>query len=397
MRQSMTKRLKVIYILLIIILLSLPLVLTTIDAKFNLKLDAGDNADIPKFDGTIIKFVKQYRKYFRSHYVGKNLFISVYNNSRFTLLKESPIPDRVLVGKDDFLFYCKQDDGDNIVDYQGYVQLSNNELESIYVFLNSFYEWLKQQNILFYFVIFPNKETIYYDKLPEKIKKVGKTSADQIIDYLIKKGIPVIDLRYPLLEAKALYNFDLCIKTDTHLNSLGSYIAYKSIINNLANDGIAIKPINIDLQTINKKRLTVAGGMSDSYIMMNFKEDPYFYDADLHYPKNYTIEFPVVGNNKIIVTKSNKSNVKAVIYMDTFFGWVLPFIANNFGHACYLWEYLHRTKKIKKDKIEEIKPDIVIIETIERFLKYYKDITPIKIEGNSGNKIKGDIKRLYNK
>jgi len=51
------KRLKVIYILLIIILLSLPLIVTTIDVKFNLKLDAGDNADIPKFDGNVIKFV----------------------------------------------------------------------------------------------------------------------------------------------------------------------------------------------------------------------------------------------------------------------------------------------------------------------------------------------------
>ena len=110
------KRLKVIYILLIIILLSLPLIVTTIDVKFNLKLDAGDNADIPKFDGSIFKFIKQYKKYFRSHYVGKNLFISVYNNSRFTLLQESPIPDRILVGKDDFLFYCNEPDGNLIVD-----------------------------------------------------------------------------------------------------------------------------------------------------------------------------------------------------------------------------------------------------------------------------------------
>jgi len=376
MRQSKMKRLKVIYILLIIILLSLPLILTAIDVTFNLKLDAGDNADIPKFDGSIIKFVKQYKKYFRSHYAGKNLFISVYNNARFTLLKESPIPDRILGGKDDFLFYCNAKDGNSIVDYQGYIQLSQEELESIYVFLNSFYEWLKQRNIAFYFIVAPDKQTIYYDKLPERIKKIGKTSTDQIIDYLIKKGIPVIDLRHPLLEAKSLFHFDLYLKTDTHWNSLGSYIAYKSIINKLANDGISIKPITIDLNTINKKQLTIQEGRGDSYKMMKITKDPYYYDADLHYPRDYTIEYSEgdVPYARIMVTKNNKNNIKAVIYRDSFFLQLQPYLSNNFGYAYYLWEYLYKTKNIKKDKIEEIKPDVVIIETVERFLKYYKDI-----------------------
>ena len=367
------KRLKVIYILLIIILLSLPLIVTTIDVKFNLKLDAGDNADIPKFDGNVIKFVNKYRKYFRHNYVGRNLFISVYSNLRFTLLQESPIPDRMLVGKDDFLFFCDKNDGNSIVDYQGYIQLSQEELESIYGFLNSFYEWLKQRNIVFYFIVAPDKQTIYYDKLPEEIKRVGKTSTDQIIDYLIKKGIPVIDLRHPLLEAKALYNFDLYLKTDTHWNSLGSYIAYKSIINNLANNGFNITPINIDLHTINKKQLTERG---DSYIMIKIIKDPYYYDADLHYPRDYTIEYSEgdVPYARIMVTKNNKNNIKAVIYRDSFFLQLQPYLSNNFGYAYYLWEYLYKTKNIKKDKIEEIKPDVVIIETVERFLKYYKDI-----------------------
>mgnify|MGYP001487105531 CR=1 FL=1 len=384
------KRLKVIYILLIIILLSLPLIVTTIDVKFNLKLDAGDNADIPKFDGSIFKFIKQYKKYFRSHYVGKNLFISVYNNSRFTLLQESPIPDRILVGKDDFLFYCNEPDGNLIVDYQGYIQLSQEELETIYVFLNSFYEWLKQRNIVFYFIVAPDKQTIYYDKLPDKIKKVGRTSTDQIIDYLIKKGIPVIDLRHPLLEAKALYNFDLYLKTDTHWNSLGSYIAYKSIINNLANNGFNITPINIDLHTINKKQLTERG---DSYKMMKITKDPNYYDADLHYPRDYIIKYSEgdVPYARVMVTKTKRSNVKAVVYRDSFFLQLQPYLSNNFGYAYYVWEYLYKTKKIEKDKIEEIKPDIVIIETVERFLKYYKDIETFKNEENNGNKMKDDI------
>ncbi len=372
----MTKRLKVIYILLIIILLSLPLVVTTIDVKCNLKLDAGDNADIPKFDGNVIKFVNKYRKYFRHNYVGRNLFISVYINLRFTLLKESPIPDRMLVGKDDFLFFCNKKDGNSIVDYQGYIQLSEDELESIYVFLNSFYEWLKQRNIVFYFIVAPDKQTIYYDKLPDKIKKVGKSSADQIIDYLIKRGMPVIDLRYPLLEAKALYNFDLYLKTDTHWNSLGSYVAYRSIIDALIKDYQCISPLIIDTHTITNKPLTVNNGIGDMYKFMKFKRDPFFYDADLKCDIAFTTEYPAGTKPyaKVTVTKNGKNNGKAVVYMDSFFCWLTPYFSNNFGYAYYVWEYLYKTKKIEKDKIEEIKPDIVIIETVERFLKYYKDI-----------------------
>ena len=371
------KRLNTIYILLIIILLLLPFSINAFE----------------KFDGSIFKFVKQCKKFSTRHYAGRNLFISMYCNLRLALLKESPLPDRMLVGKDDFLFLCDKNDGNSIVDYQGYIQLSQEELESIYGFLNSFYEWLKQRNIVFYFIVAPDKQTIYYDKLPEEIKRVGKTSADQIIDYLIKKGIPVIDLRHPLLEAKALYNFDLYLKTDTHWNSLGSYIAYKSIINNLANNGFNITPINIDLHTINKKQLTIQKGRGDCYKMMKFKEDPYFYDADLKCDIAFTTEYPAGTEPypKVTVTKNNKNNIKAVVYMDSFFGWLMPYFSNTFGYACYLWEYLYETKKIEKDKIEEIKPDIVIIETVERFLKYYKDIETFKNEENNGNKMKDDI------
>ena len=380
MGQSKMKRLNIIYILLIIILLLLPFSINAFE----------------KFDGSIFKFVKQCKKFSTRHYAGRNLFISMYCNLRLALLKESPLPDRILCGKDDFLFYCKRDDGDNIVDYQGYIQLSNNELESIYVFLNSFYEWLKQRNIAFYFIVAPDKQTIYDDKLPEKIKKIGRTSTDQIIDYLIKKGIPVIDLRHPLLEAKSLFHFDLYLKTDTHWNSLGSYIAYKSIINKLANDGISIKPINIDLRTINKKQLTILEGRGDSYKMMKITKDPYFYDADLHYPRDYTTEYPEgeVPYPKVTVTKNNKNTIKAVIYMDSFFCWLQPYLSNTFGYTYYLWEYLYKTKKIEKDKIEELKPDVVMIETVERFLKYYKDIAPIKIGENSGKEMQDDITNM---
>lgn len=369
-------RLRLIYILLIIILLLLPLVLTAIDIKFNIKLYADDNTEIPKFEGNIIQFAKQYKNYFRSNYAGKNLFISIYSNLRLTGLKESPLPNRILLGTDNFLYYCEKEDGNPIVDYQGYIQLTEDDLESIYFSIKNFYEWLKQKKILFYLIVVPDKQSIYYDKLPEKIKKIDRTSADQIIDYLTKKGIPVIDLRQPLLEAKSLSNLDIYFKTDTHWNSLGAYIAYRSIIKNLLKYNIKIKPINIDIQIIDEKQIIKHGGTGELYVMMKLKNDPYIYDIALEHPTSYTIEYPEGEKPypKIIITKSNKSNLEVVIYRDSFFQSLIPYISNNFKYAYYLWDYLHISKKIKKSIIEEINPDIVILESAERYLQSYKNI-----------------------
>lgn len=351
-----------------ILFLCFPTFMTFFNVKINAMIDEKSATSIrPQYEGNIIKYIKAYNKYYKKNYFGRDSAIYIYNNIRFILLNESPVPEKVIIGKDNWLFFCDKKDGNSIVDYQGYIEINSDDLEKIYVWFKSFNDWLHQRNIKFYFVIAPDKQTIYYDKLPDTIKKINATAADRIIPYLINRGIPVIDLRYELIKAKDCYE-ELYYKTDTHWNKLGAYLGYKKIIERVSQDFINVKPINYNLAAIKYSNRENGGDLAK---MMGISKYPHYRDVIFQYTTNYTLETP----SDTIINTSGKSYLpKAMIYRDSFTSSLVPLLSNHFSCCHYVMKYIHIEKKIDKNEIEEIKPDILMLIIVERYLKYYKGL-----------------------
>ena len=347
------------YIVILIILLCTPSLMTFTNKAVKHKIDEKKGIiSIPKYQNDFLKFLKDYRKYFKNNYFGRDIAIFFYNNIRFLTLKESPVPEKVLLGENNYLFYCDKNDGNSITDYQGFIQLNERELEIIYNRFNNINEWLTKRKIKFYLVIAPDKQTIYYNYLPDKIKKNNKTAAEQIIPYLKSKGIPVIDLKDEILKAKDSYE-ELYYKTDTHWNKLGAYIGYCGIVKKLKLDFPAIKKVEYDITNIRYTPETHGG---DLVHMLGISNYPYHRDVVFQYKKNYVIKSQ---QGKIIDTQGNINLPKAVIYRDSFTTNLLPLLANHFSYCRFIW------KSFDKSEIEEMKPDLVMIIIVERFLKYY--------------------------
>ena len=351
-----------------ILFLCFPSFMTFSNVKINAMIDEKRATSIrPQYEGNIIKYIKAYNKYYKKNYFGRDSAIYIYNNIRFLLLNESPVPEKVIIGKDNWLFFCDKKDGNSIVDYQGYSELNSDDLEKIYVWFKSFNDWLHQRNIKFYFVVAPDKQTVYYDKLPDTIKKVNATAADRIIPYLINRGIHVIDLRYELIKAKDCYE-ELYYKTDTHWNKLGAYLGYKKIIERVSQDFINLKPINYNLAAIKYSNRENGGDLAK---MMGISKYSYYRDIIFQYPANYTLKS---SSDTIINTFSKSHLPKAMIYRDSFTASLVPLLSNNFSCCHYVMKYIHNEKKIDKSEIEEIKPDILMLIIVERYLKYYKEL-----------------------
>ncbi len=349
-----------IFILFFILLLIIPVTTTISGITFSTVIDENRQKAVkPVYDNrNKVKFIKEYYKYFKDNSTGRDYIISLYNNAKYNLLNESTVPDRVLIGKDNFLFYSHKNDGDPVSDYQGLITLDDKQLETIALKLHNLQEWLSQKNIKFYLLVAPNKHTVYSDKLPQSIKKGDSTSADQVIEYLLSKNIPVVDLRKTLLETRRNTDYDLYYKTDTHWNNLGAFIAYEHITQILHKDFKNISPFELDMNKLKKPEERNGG---DLYKMLGIKNYPFFEEVLFDYPRNYKV---VKNDNSGIITKGMKNLPNAVVYRDSFCTALWPILSNNFHKTTYIW-----THAVDREFIKQENPEIVIFQIVERHVK----------------------------
>lgn len=279
-------------------------------------------------------------------------FIKFYNKN-FT--KKS---NRVLDGENGYLFYGRKESVDS---YKRNIILSEQEIQQHLEPIIAIASKLQEQNIKFYWFIPPNKHSIYPEHFPKYIKRLDNASRlDQIIAYINKnkldKLLHPIDIRDYLINSKIQYP-DIYYKTDTHWNALGAFLGHKILLDQIKLSFDHIKEdLSIDDYDIKEDRML---GDLAKFSARNLKSNEYKF-----LPKfDYKVTNKTIGEAYITNNMNSSSKYKAVIYRDSFFTNLIPFVSVYFNEAQYI------NRKIKEEDITYIveqKPDIVIYETVER-------------------------------
>jgi alginate O-acetyltransferase complex protein AlgJ len=297
-------------------------------------------------------------------FLGHSQLIRIFNTIRLK------IGDRVfplaVVGKDGWLFYTSDY---SMADYQRLYPFTNRELAFYQKSFDDLYHELKQKGITLIVVIAPNKEDIYPQYMPDEIKAVGKsTRLDQFISYMHEHGkTPIIDLRPDLVEASKTEQ--VYYKTDTHWNLNAGYIAYAKIMSVLSQ----YYP-NMEPHPLSDYRIVPGGldtmGLSQS-MGVNLEErsldlQPKFTTET--YAKQITL-YDSYNVSKIwrLTANQNQNLPKALIYHDSFFLAVLPFLEPHFSRTISI---PHEGTSVmwNIDWIYQIHPDVVIIEYVEFYM-----------------------------
>lgn len=325
-----------------ILLLVLPIIfLNTKDfysVKENRKL-----ASFPNIKNGNISIFEQIDNYISDRFGFKNYFV-VINTAINRNIFHLQYTNRVLYGKDGWLFYIDKNDGDNLSDFQKTNLLDE---DSIKIFVDQIVrraEWCEKNGIKFIFLIAPNKHSVYPEYYPYE-RPEGPTRTDQIVanlpdslrnyfifprDYLISKKSDII---------KPLY-----YETDTHWNSLGAYYAYE----------ILSQRVQECFPHINYPQVQYK---------VNFKESaggdlPPLLGLKSHGKLTEFIIEPESGGKNI-----NKDLPAALIFRDSFFTHIEPFASTLFSKTEYVWQALGESDK---GYIMRNKPDIIIWEITER-------------------------------
>ncbi len=326
---------------------------------------------IPRSLSALREFPSSFEAFYNDHFGFREQFVYLYNvlNVR---LGVSPT-EKVIVGKEGWFFYANPEDGNVLQDYRNNDPLTEDELAAWQADLEQKHRWLQAQGISYLFVIVPNKHTVYSEYLPNTITKVGQQSrADQLIARLAANTeVPVLDLRPVMLAAKGsgplLYN-----KNSTHWNAWGANIAQHAIATTLAAQMPAIKPIRFAASDF---RDQLGGGDEDLTVLMSvgdaFSQPSPMLTAALPVCEQQILENkPALpsGREPFQVICPDAAGADAVIFRDSFYDILLPYMSSYFHRATYVWTRPDFASF--QAYVEEMQPQVVIEERVERYLKF---------------------------
>jgi|CXWL01.1.fsa_nt_gi hypothetical protein len=269
----------------------------------------------------------------------------------------------VLLGKDGWMHYT----GDGELNYFQNTRNMANEKDLIKK-LTTLNQYLKSQGVTLFIVVAPDKSTIYPDTLPGQIAPLSTQSwLDSFISYSGDDNLPVlVDLR-PVLQIVRREQ-DVFFKSDTHWNGYGAFAAYTTIINALGNSYPELKPYKVS--DLNFKLVSTDPEVRDTARMMgitaitesNFLVAPKKPFVQTLHPAVY------YGYNQFSSIPDSELPTLLMFHDSQGAHYLNDYMSMNFGESHFI-HYLSIPEYLTQESIRQFKPDIVVIEIVERALE----------------------------
>ena len=319
----------------------------------------------------INEYPKIYEEYFNDYLPFRNELVKLKNLNDIFVFKNI-ILDRVLLGKAKWLFFKDANLTEKYIGVEEY-NFTEEELEIAKNNLIHFRDELKKKNIDFILMVCPDKQSIYSEYMPDYIKRKSvKNDTDIFVEYIKNNSdIKVVYPKEELLKYKDKYQ--LYYKYDTHWNSLGAYIGYTELtqilnMNNKSIENFKILEFNSTYRNFNKD---ISAFYNDMARMMSLKNIKNFRDDIIYILEDYKYTITNITDNWSSVRISNynldnfKNNRNILIIRDSYSFEMMDYIIIKFKQSEFI-----NIDNFKNENITEYKPNIVVFESVERYLKY---------------------------
>lgn len=308
--------------------------------------------------------VSAFDQYFKNQFFGRSFFYQQNSNIKRSYLRISSKPEKVIVGKNGWLFLGNSD-GNVLHESLGYRQFSDAQMAKLQIKLRYYNDWLHERGIKFYFSIAPNKHNLYPEHLPYTASKQLRQK-EQLESYLSSRNLPdkIIDLSDQLIPKKQQHR--LFMKTDTHWNDLGAFFGSRILLKEMnadfpqipiwelsdfAQDSIhSFQQDLSDMLSLRIQESNIKLSLIDSCAEKREKRLTNYRPPESQrgkYEKRYSCE---------------ERELKLLMFRDSFGSAMIPFLANAFEESLFIWGHFD------EELIEREKPDAVVIEVVERYL-----------------------------
>lgn len=307
-------------------------------------------------------FFTEYSAYFNDRIGGRQKLISLNAKMKYDVFRANFYNKLAIKGKHNWYFFINKLEGNNISDFNKTNLFNEEQIKDFSNNVKKTVEWCNEQNIPCVFLICPNKHSVYEEFYPFKRPK-GITRTDQITEVFEKLHIFYIFPRDFLISQKSEFDFPLYIETDSHWNSQGAYLS-----STLLRKKIEMLFPNIKFPQIEYKT-ELAYGLSPSDLppILGIKEQNNTQVQILPIDHNNTDYYTYLKNDEMdgVHTQGTDKNLpRALIYRDSFFRALEPFVSPLFSEAEYICKQFDESDK---EYVLQYKPDIIIFEAVERY------------------------------
>ena len=345
----MNKKLAGIYMVVAMVILAIPFVGMSV-AKTDWTTENKPLSEMPLLveDGKFnMNFLEECGAYFEDHFAFRPHMVNANAWLQDTLLNQSAT-DQVILGDDGWMFFSGTMD-----DYRNENQLSDRGLNNAVHNLRIMQSYVQSKDSQFLLMIVPNKNTLYGEYMPDyQLVGKGDGNLERIQPMLDEAGIAYVNL----LEAFNKEDEVLYYKEDSHWTNKGAVLAYKNMMKAIQGKRSEADRFDAVSYDIVKEHM---GDLAEMlYPITGILEDNEIYDYDWQY--EYVRE--VVDNmDNWIETTTPGQDGTLLMYRDSFGESLLPFMAEAFENA-----YFSRLVPYNMANLNEYKPDVVIVERVER-------------------------------
>ncbi|GAB3795880.1 hypothetical protein GCM10028819_12500 [Spirosoma humi] len=305
-------------------------------------------------------FVKQFDRYYKENFGWRNALFYVYSRWKFNILKESPLPEKVVVGKEGWLYLGNS--YNKVIDqHRGLQPLSADSARRIASHLIQRQQELAQQGIRLYIFVAPDSHTIYPEFLPDHLQPSDKPSRLDVLKQAIAQtNLHFVDIRDTLRAAKR--DHVVYYQTDTHWNEYGTLIGCASLLNHIRHDQPAIPPIRLADYHIERQK-GGAGDLTTMLTLQNEQKDPIYYYIKPA-PERLGHQTALIPNEAIGYpsTRFTGSGSGRLFFVgDSFSHGMMNYLPGYFRES-----YFMRGSKLDPALVKAERPTIVVIEVVER-------------------------------
>jgi len=304
--------------------------------------------------------------WYRDHFPFRKALFRWNSLLHLKLLRTSPLPEAVLVGKHGRFFqYDRKVD----LNYRGVAFFTFQQLERIRQTYENRQRWLADQGIGFYLLIPPLSANLHPNSLPKNMHRLSDTTwLGQVSDHFQRySSVPLIDVRAELLEAAV--HRPIYYDTDIHWNGYGAYFGYRKLNDRIRMDRPDIEPawpiteLRFDPRTDTHADLAELLGIPDvltreEMVMTSLREQTAVFDRSEPLP-------PYLRTNEPpqIFINTDTTKQRLLMFHDSFGVSLRPLISQHFSTSAYVWSSMFYPEAVSIHK-----PNVVVQELMEMFV-----------------------------
>jgi len=339
--------------------------------------------EYPRFQFSIQglkEFPETFELAFNDHFGFRRDLITLYKLFMYQAFNISTDEKNVVIGDKGWLF-LGNDYFNSFDRHTGIKSPSTTEVDTLVSTEKKKRQWLHRRGIKYLFAVAPDKYSIYPEYLPSYVRKTNNTVLlDLFLEQARKNNLPVLDLRPPILKAKAQYGDLVYAKTDSHWSTLGAFYGYEAIVNKLIEQTGPIRALTLKDFTQSTGRAYNLEGllglrkfykMTDVSLKLELNHSsqamkakdfdgtlrPWTQDEEVHY-------------REMMVVENNDALNPLIIFMlrDSFSNRLSPLFNLTFSEMAYTHYNQLPLQENIVDLLLQIKPQVVLHEMVEQNL-----------------------------